>query len=43
MLPFIVLKIFAVRGRMNDKDAYDLVWVLTHWPDGPAGAAEVAM
>lgn len=44
VLPFIVLKSFALRGRTEDKDAFDLVWVLTHWPDGgPEAAARQAI
>jgi hypothetical protein len=39
LLAFIVLKSFAVKGRTKDKDTFDLIWVLTYWPAGPAAAA----
>lgn len=31
---FVALKAFALRMRGAQKDAYDLVYVLRHWPDG---------
>lgn len=42
LLAFVVLKSFAVRGRIKGKDPFDLVWVLTNWPGGPAAAARHA-
>lgn len=42
ILPFIVLKSLALRGREKDKDAYDLVWLLANWPGGPLAAANEA-
>ncbi len=38
LLPFIVLKAMALQGRHEPKDAYDLVYVLLHYGDGPAAA-----
>lgn len=35
---FVALKIWAYRDRASSKDAYDLVYVLLHHPDGPVGA-----
>jgi hypothetical protein len=42
ILPFLVLKAFALRDRVKDKDAYDVVWLLNAFPGGPAGAAAAA-
>lgn len=36
---FLSLKIDAFQDRHKAKDAYDLVFTLLNWPDGPAGAA----
>lgn len=37
---FTVLKAFALAGRGEPKDAYDLVYVLRHFPGGPAAVSE---
>jgi DNA topoisomerase VI subunit B len=42
LLPFIVLKAFALESRDKEKDAYDLVWTLNAFGDGPASAADAA-
>ena len=42
LLPMLVLKGFALKNRLKDKDAFDIVWLLRHWPDGPVGAARAA-
>jgi hypothetical protein len=42
ILAFIVLKCFALKGRVEQKDAYDLVWVLMRWNGGPRAAAAAA-
>jgi hypothetical protein len=39
ILPFLVLKAFALRDRVKNKDGYDVVWILNAFPNGPAGAA----
>jgi hypothetical protein len=36
---FLVAKIAALTQRIKPKDAYDIVWLLESWPDGPSGAA----
>jgi hypothetical protein len=38
----LALKGFAIAKRNKDKDAYDIVWLLNAWPDGPVGAARDA-
>jgi hypothetical protein len=38
-VPFVVLKALALSGRGMLKDAYDLVYVLRHYKDGPASVA----
>jgi hypothetical protein len=43
LLPFLVLKAFALDERDKDKDAYDLVWVLSAFGDGPGDAARIAL
>lgn len=43
VLPFLVLKAFALAERDKDKDAYDIVWTLNAYPDGPAGVVSAAM
>lgn len=40
ILPFIVLKSFALDERDKDKDSYDLVWCITAYQDGPGSAAD---
>jgi len=42
LLPFLVLKAFAVNDRDKAKDSYDLVWTLDAYGEGPASAAEEA-
>ena len=42
ILPFVVLKAFAFQERHERKDAYDLVYCLTNYKDGPEGAARDA-
>jgi Nucleotidyl transferase AbiEii toxin, Type IV TA system len=37
---FIVMKAFALRGRLKEKDAYDIVFCLQHWPGGAAAIAD---
>ncbi len=37
---FIVMKAFALRGRLKEKDAYDIVYCLQNWPGGAAAVAE---
>jgi hypothetical protein len=36
---FLAAKALALVGRDKPKDAYDLVWLIESWPDGPAAAA----
>ncbi|MFL5383360.1 MAG: hypothetical protein ACJ8GN_12655 [Longimicrobiaceae bacterium] len=43
LLPFLVLKAFALDEREKDKDAYDVVWVLSALGDGPGDAARMAL
>ncbi len=40
LVPFLVLKALAYEDRMEEKDAYDLVYCLMHYTGGPAGAAK---
>ncbi len=43
ILPFLVLKAFALASRDKEKDAYDIVWTLQGFGDaGPGSAAESA-
>lgn len=42
LLAFLVLKSFALEGRIEPKDAYDIVWVLARWNHGPRAAAQHA-
>ncbi len=43
ILPFLVLKAFALVARDKEKDAYDIVWTLQAFGDaGPLSAAESA-
>jgi hypothetical protein len=39
IVPFIVLKALAYDDRMEEKDAYDLVYCLEHYGDGPIDVA----
>ena len=44
LLPFLVLKAFALETRNKEKDAYDIVWTLSAYGDtGPKSAAEEAV
>jgi hypothetical protein len=40
ILPLLVLKSFALDERDKDKDAYDIVWTLNAYHDGPSSVAE---
>jgi len=43
ILPFLVLKAFALATREKEKDAYDIVWTLNAYgQDGPRSAAKAA-
>lgn len=39
ILPLLVLKSLALRNRQKNKDAFDIVWLLTRWPGGPRAVA----
>lgn len=36
---FLVAKTQALHERNKPKDAYDIVWLIENWPEGPAAAA----
>lgn len=36
---FLVMKAFALHGRLKEKDAYDIWFCLRHWPGGPRAVA----
>jgi len=40
LLPFIVLKAFAIDERNKSKDSYDLVWILNAYKEGPSSCVE---
>ena len=40
IVPFLALKALAYDNRLEEKDAYDIVYCLTHYPTGPEGVAE---
>ena len=42
LLPYVVLKILAFQDRHENKDAYDLVFTLLNYSDGPRAAGQVA-
>ncbi len=42
VLPYTVLKIFAFQDRHENKDAYDLVFTLLNYAEGPQGAGRTA-
>ncbi len=42
ILPLLVLKSFALDERDKDKDAYDIVWTLNAYREGPSSVAEAA-
>lgn len=35
LLPFVVLKAFAIDERNKSKDSYDVVWTLNAYREGP--------
>lgn len=41
IMPFIVLKALAFRDRLEEKDAYDLVYCLRYYQKGPSSVARV--
>lgn len=40
LLPFLVLKAFAINERNKSKDSYDLVWTLSAYKAGPRSCVE---
>jgi hypothetical protein len=40
LLPFLVLKAFAIEERDKAKDSYDVVWILSAFKEGPRSAVE---
>ena len=42
LLSYVVLKIFAFQDRHENKDAYDMMFTLLNYPDGPRAAGAVA-
>lgn len=38
LLPYVVLKVFALQGRHDNKDAHDLVFTLLNADSGPRAA-----
>lgn len=42
VLPYLILKITAYQDRHKNKDAYDIVWLLLNYGDGPADAGASA-
>jgi hypothetical protein len=40
LLPFLVLKAFAIEERDKAKDSYDVVWILNAFKEGPRSAVE---
>jgi hypothetical protein len=38
---YLASKVDALKGRTNNKDAYDIVWLIEAWPGGQAGLAPV--
>ncbi|HEY9449785.1 MAG TPA: hypothetical protein VIQ60_08520 [Gemmatimonadaceae bacterium] len=42
ILPLLVLKSIALHERDKDKDAYDIVWTLNAYRDGPPSVAKAA-
>ncbi len=43
ILPYVVLKILAFQDRHENKDAYDLVFCILYYGDGPTDAAAAAV
>ncbi len=42
LLPFLVLKAFAIEERDKAKDSYDVVWILNAFKEGPQPAVTIA-
>ena len=42
LLPYVVLKVTAFQARHGNKDAYDLIYTLLNFPEGPDAAGQVA-
>jgi hypothetical protein len=42
ILPLLVLKSIALHERDKDKDAYDIIWTLNAYRDGPRSVADAA-
>jgi hypothetical protein len=40
LLPFVVLKAFAIDERNKSKDSYDIVWTLNAYREGPRSCVE---
>ena len=40
LLPFLVLKAFAIEERDKEKDSYDVVWMLSAYKDGPRSVVQ---
>jgi hypothetical protein len=40
LLPFLVLKAFAIDERDKEKDSYDVVWTLSAYKDGPRSVVQ---
>ncbi|MGO8791259.1 MAG: hypothetical protein ACLQVL_28275 [Terriglobia bacterium] len=40
LLPFLVLKAFAIEERDKAKDSYDVVWTLSSYKDGPRSVVQ---
>jgi hypothetical protein len=40
LLPFVVLKAFAIDERNKSKDSYDLVWTMNAYEEGPRSCVE---
>lgn len=40
LLPFLILKAFAIDERDKAKDSYDVVWILNAYKQGPGSAVE---
>jgi hypothetical protein len=38
---YLASKVDALKGRLNNKDAYDIVWLTEAWPGGQPGLASV--
>jgi len=40
IVPFLIMKAQALKGRLKEKDAYDIYYCLTNFPDGLDGLVE---